>query len=241
MKKIILITICSLFTTMTMAQKFEKDVFKTKNGKSIEISFIKHATLMINFDNHIIHIDPLCEYADYDKMPKADIVLITHDHYDHLDLEAIKKISTPKTKVISNKTSYDKILSGEFMKNGDKKNIDKWIEIEAVPAYNTTEGRDQFHPNNARDNGYVITVDSFRIYISGDTEDIKEMENLKNIDIAFLPMNQPYTMTVEQGVAAAKTISPNVLYPYHYGDTNLDGLKDKLKDTKIDVRIRQMQ
>lgn len=244
MKKMLFIAICSLFTTMTMAQKFEKDVFTTKNGKTIELSFIKHATLMIKFDNKIIHIDPLCEYADYDKMPKADLILITHDHYDHLDLEAIKKISGSNTKILSNKTSYEKILAGEVMKNGDRKSIDGWMDIEAFPAYNTTQGREQFHPNNGRDNGYVLTLDGTRIYVAGDTEDIKEMGNLQQIDIAFLPMNQPYTMTPAQGVSAAKMFSPKILYPYHYGDTNPDELKDlqlKLKGHNIEVRIRQMQ
>lgn len=112
---------------------------------------------------------------------------------------------------------------------------------EAVPAYNTTPGRDKFHPKG-RDNGYILTVGGTRIYIAGDTEDIPEMKQIKNIDIAFLPVNQPYTMTPEQAIQSAKTIQPHILYPYHYGDTNINEVKDGLKNEKeIEVRIRALQ
>ena len=107
----------------------------------------------------------------------------------------------------------------------------------AVPAYNTTKGREKFHPKG-RDNGYVLTIDGLRIYIAGDTEPIPEMKDIKNIDVAFLPCNQPYTMTPEQAAKAAKTINPKVLFPYHFSDTPVKKVADLLKDTKIDVRIR---
>ena len=114
------------------------------------------------------------------------------------------------------------------------------VEVEAVPAYNTTEGRTQFHPKG-RDNGYILTLDGLRIYIAGDTEDIPEMQDIKDIDIAFLPCNQPYTMKPEQLVKAAKTVKPKVLFPYHYGQTDLSSIPEQLKGEGIDVRIRHYE
>jgi L-ascorbate metabolism protein UlaG (beta-lactamase superfamily) len=126
------------------------------------------------------------------------------------------------------------------MKNGDKKTVDG-MEIEAVPAYNTTKGREMYHPKG-RDNGYIVTFGNKRVYIAGDTEDIPEMATFKNIDIAFLPMNQPYTMTPEQVVHAVQMIHPKILYPYHTGDTDVSKLKALLaNDKNVDLRIRKMQ
>ena len=126
------------------------------------------------------------------------------------------------------------------MKNGDVQNL-LGLKIEAVPAYNTTEGRSRFHPKG-RDNGYILTLGGKRIYIAGDTEDTPEMKQLKDIEIAFLPMNQPYTMTPAQVAAAAKAFRPSVLYPYHFDDTDVSELVNLLKgESDIEVRIRQMK
>ena len=114
----------------------------------------------------------------------------------------------------------------------------KDILLEAVPAYNTTPGREQFHPKG-NGNGYVLTIDGFRLYAAGDTEDVPEMANLKDIDLAFLPVNQPYTMTPDQCVNAANMFKPKVLIPYHSSQTDLTGIPGQLPD--IDVRLRQMQ
>jgi L-ascorbate metabolism protein UlaG (beta-lactamase superfamily) len=126
------------------------------------------------------------------------------------------------------------------MKNGDKVQYADDITIEAVPAYNTTPGREQFHPKG-RDNGYILTLDGLRIYIAGDTEDIPEMANLKDIDIAFLPCNQPYTMTIDQAVNAAKIIKPDVLFPYHYNDTPVNKITLQLYKEGIKVLVRNYQ
>lgn len=127
------------------------------------------------------------------------------------------------------------------MKNGDVVQLAPDIKLEAVPAYNTTPGRDQFHPKG-RDNGYILTLGGTRIYIAGDTEDISELKQVKDIDIAFLPVNQPYTMTPEQAIRATKIVQPRILYPYHYGDTDINKVKDGLKDDKeMEVRIRALQ
>lgn len=230
-----------LIGLMIMGKTFESDHFIAKDGKPLEITFIKHGSLLLNYDGHRIYIDPVSDYADYTQLPKADVILITHEHHDHFDPKAIAAISTADTRIITNAAVQQKIGKGKSMKNGDVLQPTEWMEIQAVPAYNTTPGREMYHPY-ARDNGYINTLGGTRIYIAGDTEDIPEMQQLKNIDIAFLPVNQPYTMTIPQAVHAAHMISPRILYPYHYGDTPIEQLKEELKkDKTIEVRIRQLQ
>ena len=188
-----------------------------------------------------IFIDPVSDYADYTQQPKADFILITHEHGDHFDTKAIAAIETNQTKIIANPNCRKKLNRGQEMKNGDVLQLAKDIKLEAVPAYNTTPGRDKFHPKG-RDNGYILTLGGTRIYIAGDTEDIPELNQVKDIDIAFLPVNQPYTMTPEQAIRAAKVIKPRVLYPYHYGETDIHKVKDGLKnETGTEVRIRALQ
>ena len=129
-------------------------------------------------------------------MPKADFVFVTHEHGDHFDKEAIKLLSKEGTQLIMNKRCADMYGPCGVLGNYQSATFDD-ITVDAVPAYNMTEGRTQFHPKG-RDNGYILTIDGLRIYIAGDTEDIPEMSKVKNIDIAFLPCNQPYTMTTAQ-------------------------------------------
>ncbi|MBU1356104.1 MAG: MBL fold metallo-hydrolase [Candidatus Edwardsbacteria bacterium] len=219
-------------------QSFETDTFDL-GQKKLVIHFIGHGTLMLDYDGLIIHVDPVGRYADYTQLPKADIILITHQHQDHLDKEAIAKILSAKTRIILNRASCDILGFGKAMANGDTITI-KDVKITAVPAYNTTKGRDKFHPKG-RDNGYVLEIGEKKIYIAGDTEDIPEMKQLKNIDIAFLPMNQPYTMTAKQLVNAVKVIKPRIVYPYHYADSDLSALPQLLKGIKgTELRIRRM-
>ena len=195
---------------------------------------------MFDYNGRIIHIDPVGREADYSQMPKADLILITHEHPDHLDADALGMIKKAGTDIILNESSAGKIKEGIVMKNGEQRTV-RGLKIEAVPAYNTTEGRDRFHPKG-RDNGYVVTFDDKRVYIAGDTENHPEMKRLKDIDIAFLPMNQPYTMLPEQVAEATKAFRPKVLYPYHYGDTDVSELVALLKDVKnMEVRIRKLR
>lgn len=232
---------CSLLIGgLASAANFQSDSFRTKSGKELKITFIKHGSLMLTYDNQSIQIDPVSEYADYSVFPKADVILITHEHGDHLDLKAIETLEKTGTRIIANENSQKLMGKGDIMKNGDvNKSID-YMTIEAVPAYNTTPGRDKYHPHH-RDNGYILTFDGLRVYIAGDTEDIPELKNLKNIDVAFLPVNQPYTMTVPQAANAARIFSPKILYPYHYGETKIEELSEALKDSGIEVRIRELQ
>lgn len=240
MKLKIWMLMCSLFATGLNAAPFATDTFQTKEGGKLTITFIKHASLLLDYNGQQIQVDPVSEYADYTAFPKADVILITHEHADHLDPKAISALEKPATVLIANEAGREKLGKGKAMRNGDTDTPIPCLTLEAVPAYNTTPGREKYHPRH-RDNGYVLTLGGTRIYVAGDTEDIPEMKDLKDIDIAFLPVNQPYTMTVSQAARAARMFNPKVLYPYHYGDTPIEALKDTLKDSGIDVRIRQLQ
>lgn len=217
------------------------DSFTAPSGKTLEIEPLIHASIRMIYDGKEIEIDPVGELGDrktdYSKFPKADLILITHEHHDHLDPEAVKTLMKEDTIVITNANSAKILGFGDIMHNGDKKELSDGITIEAVPAYNTTPDHLQFHPKG-RDNGYILNLGGLRVYIAGDTEVIPEMKDLGNIDIAFLPCNQPYTMTPEQLIEAAKIIKPKVLYPYHYGSTDLSSIIPALQPLGIDVRIR---
>ena len=222
--------------------RYEVERFWTASGAPVDITLVKHGSLEICYNGVSIQIDPvsgLGKPTDYAaEFPKADVILVTHEHHDHLDPEAIAALTGPETILILNETSRDQIGRGEAIHNGESRELPGGVKLEAVPAYNTTPGREQFHPKG-NGNGYVLVIDGLRIYVAGDTEDIPEMSELKCVDVAFLPVNQPYTMTPEQCVAAAKVIAPKVLIPYHFGQTDLGGLPMALP--QMDVRIRQMQ
>lgn len=229
-----------LFTHLGTAGEYEKDSFRTDNGKEVTLTFIKHGSLMLTYEGQHIQVDPVTMFADYSTFPKADFILVTHEHGDHLDAKAVEALTKDNTRLILNPSSREILGKGEEIRNGERLRLTDDIGLDAVPAYNTTPGREQYHPRH-RDNGYMLTIDGLRIYIAGDTEDIPEMSNLKEIDIAFLPVNQPYTMTVEQAVRAAKMFSPKVLYPYHFGETDVKPIKEQLEESGIDARIRKME
>ncbi len=243
MLKIVLILLMFLgLVNISGAQSsFEKDCFDTSDGE-LEITFIGHGTLMLTFQGKVIHIDPWGNLADYHPLPQADIILITHEHTDHLDLKAIDIIKKDDTFIILTEACLEQTAQGTVMKNGDTLIIEG-IEISSVPAYNIEHKRDNgepFHPKG-RGNGYILNFAELTVYIAGDTENIPEMADLQNIDIAFLPMNLPYTMTPEMVADAAKIIKPRILYPYHFGNSDTSKLIELLKDWKdIEIRIRKM-
>lgn len=226
---------------MSPQDQFEMDEIRTSDG-DLKITFLGHGTLMLTFNEIIIHVDPFSQVADYSSLPKADLILITHEHGDHLDLSALESIRTDTTELVLTEACALQVRGGIVMQNGSDRTV-RGVKIEAVPAYNVIHKRDSgepFHPKGIG-NGYVLTFGNKHVYIAGDTENIPEMEELQDIDIAFLPMNLPYTMTPEMVSDAAKTINPKILYPYHYGNTEPSKIKDLLADQEgIKVRIRQM-
>ena len=231
-----------LGVTQSSGQNIMHDEFQTSEGP-LEIYHVGHASLYFVFNGKTIHVDPFSKMGDYSKMPKADLILITHAHGDHLDPDAIKTISKANTHIILNPASYEALGKGEIIKNGDETEF-SGLTIKAVPAYNIEHKQasgEPFHPKG-RDNGYVINFCNKKVYIAGDTENIPEMENLKNIDIAFLPMNLPYTMTPEMCRKAALMVHPKVLFPYHYamGQSDPDKFAQLMEGVKgIEVRFRQ--
>ena len=241
--------ITSLLTLLGLAsscgqQTYEVDSFTTKSGKTVKIHALVHASMRIEYEGKEIQIDPVAQLGektiDYAAMPKADYIFVTHEHHDHLDEKAIGMLTKDNTQLITNPRCAEMLGYGTVMANGDILQLADDITVEAVPAYNITEGHQQFHPKG-RDNGFILTLDGLRIYIAGDTEDIPEMVNIHDIDIAFLPCNQPYTMTVDQLVKVAKTIKPKVLFPYHYSQTDVSNIPSLLKAEGIDVRIRHYE
>jgi len=220
----------------------ETDTIKTAQG-DLAITFLGHATLMVTFGGKTVHVDPVSAEADYTRLPAADLILISHDHHDHLDLEAVKLIRKPETKIVGNPDAGRQIPEAIVLKNGESQTVDGF-KIEAVPAYNIRHEMSPgvpFHPRGIG-NGYVVTFGDKRVYFAGDTENVPEMKQLLDIDIAFLPMNLPYTMTPEMTADAALMFRPKILYPYHYGETDTARLSALLKDEKdIEIRIRKMK
>lgn len=220
---------------------FEKDSFKTKGGE-LAITFIGHGTLMMEFNGKTLHIDPVGNYADYTKLPKADLILISHEHGDHLDVKTIELLKKEGTKVFQTQICKQKFEAGEVMANGETREF-SGIKIEAVPAYNIKNTRPDgkpFHPKGDG-NGYVLDFSGTKVYVAGDTENVPEMADLKDIEIAFLPMNLPYTMTPEMVFDAVNRFQPKILYPYHFGNTDTNRLLDLMKNqNKTEVRIRKL-
>ena len=222
---------------------YEVETFFTESGYPLSITLIKHGSLALSYKGKSIQVDPVGAYGkptDYaQEFPKADLILLTHEHADHLDKDAIEALfEEGKTSLVTNARCREILGWGTALSNGESMQVLDGMGLEAVPAYNYSEGRTQFHPKG-RDNGFILSVDGLRIYIAGDTEDVPERADLKEIDIAFLPVNQPYTMTVEQCIHAAGLIAPKVLIPYHFSQTDLSGLPGRLPGMK--VLLRQMQ
>jgi len=218
------------------------DVLPAAAG-DLQITFIGHGSLLFTFQHKVWYVDPFGKLTDYAKLPKADVILITHEHFDHLDPAAIGLIRTTNTTVVLTAACAAKVPGGRVMKNGDAQTV-LGVRLEAVPAYNLVHRREDgqpFHPRGAG-NGYVLTFGDRRVYVAGDTENIPEMKALRDISVAFLPMNLPYTMTPEMVADAARAFKPRILYPYHYGDTDPAKLTELLKDAPdIEVRIRPMK
>jgi L-ascorbate metabolism protein UlaG (beta-lactamase superfamily) len=221
---------------------FESDVVQTSKG-DLKIGFLGHGSVMFQYQGRVIQVDPYGKVADYSKLPKADLILITHEHGDHLDPAALQSARGEATKLIATETVAKQLSGAIVMHNGDTEAIDG-LPIEAVAAYNIVHQRDNgqaYHPKGVG-NGYVLTFGDTRVYVAGDTENTPEMKALKNISIAFLPMNLPYTMTPEMVADAARALRPKILYPYHFSGTDPSRLTTLLGgESGIEVRIRRME
>lgn len=217
------------------------DHVPTSNGDLV-IQPINHATLALGWNNKTIFIDPVGGAKRFEGLPRPDLILVTDIHGDHLDVPTLSSVVTEKTKLVVPKAVAEK-LSAPLVKNaivinnGETKTIAD-IKIEAVPMYNTSPERLRFH-NKGRGNGYVLTLGGKRVYLSGDTEDIPEMRALKNIDVAFVCMNLPYTMTEEQAASAVREFKPKIVYPYHYKGSDLEKFKKLVgADSGVEVRLQ---
>ena len=239
---LVLLLLCADATTVTAAEGPPTDRIATSAGP-LDLTFLGHGTLMLTFKDTVLHVDPYGKVADYAALPQADLVLLTHDHADHLDQAALALVRTPVTDIVLPPVCADRVQGGLILKNGETRTV-RGITVTAVPAYNLVHRRDNgqpFHPRGAG-NGYLLDFGDTRLYVAGDTENTPEMAALKDVDIAFLPMNLPYTMTPEMVADAARSFRPRILYPYHYGDTDPQRLVELLRDqADIEVRIRPMR
>ena len=219
---VVVLLFCTAMSATCGAQEkgLSGDRIATDNGVLV-IHPIHHATFLMQWNGKTVYVDPVGGVKPFADLPKPDVVLVTHVHFDHFDPVTLAAIMPAggQPVIIAAPTVAEKIpemLRGrttvKVLANGEKTEA-AGIAIEAVPAYNTTPGKEKFHPKG-RDNGYVLTLGGKRVYIAGDTEDTAEMRALKGIDIAFLPMNLPYTMSVEKAAEAIRQFKPKVVYPY---------------------------
>lgn len=239
----ILIFLPMIASIPSFAQENPKfDVVPTSLG-NLEMHFIGHGTLMFKIKGIVVHIDPVSMYADYAALPKADMIVVSHEHGDHLDPKALEAIKKDETLFYSTETVAQSQTWAKIVKAGDKVNYRDVFSVDIVPAYNIQNVRapgQPYHPQGSGV-GFVFNFGDTRVYVAGDTEDIPEMRALKEIDIAFLPMNLPYTMTSEMVANAARAFKPKILYPYHFGNTDTNELEELLKGSGIEVRIRDLQ
>ena len=225
-----------LTAAQALAALPKADVLSTSTG-AVTIQPLTHATLELSQGAHVIYVDPA--KVDFTGQPAPTAILITHEHGDHFGPDNLSKIAG-KAQIVAGQSVADKIPEAlkaqvTVMKNGDSGTVDG-LPIMAIPAYNLAADKQHYHPKG-RDNGYVLTFGDKKIYIAGDTENTPEMAALTGIDVAFLPMNQPYTMTPEQAAEAVKAFKPTVVYPYHYKGTDPQKFAD-LVGSAAEVRLR---
>lgn len=214
------------------------DTVDTSAGP-LKITPINHASLLLEFGGKAIYVDPTAQ-GSYADLPKADLILITDLHPDHMVPAKIGEIRQPSTQIVAPAAVAQTVTESMVVNNGESKTA-AGITIEALPMYNLVRGPGpgKFFHDKGRGNGYLLTLGGKRVYIAGDTECVPEMKALKNIDIAFVPMNLPYTMPPEEAAECVKAFQPKIVYPYHFGKSDLNVFTNALKSgTGIDVRVR---
>ncbi len=217
----------------------------------VTINPISHGTLVLEYKNIVFYIDPVGGAEAFENQKKATLILVTDIHADHLNNETLEAISNDNSKIIVPIAVKEKLTETLKKKASVVSNFqsidleigDTKINIEAIPMYNLREEALKFHTKD-RGNGYVLTLGDERVYISGDTEDIPEMRKLKDIDIAFVCMNLPYTMTVESAASAVLDFKPKQVYPYHYrgtkGLSDVGKFKDIVNDANPEIKVIQL-
>jgi L-ascorbate metabolism protein UlaG (beta-lactamase superfamily) len=226
------ISLCALAQPQRPVQRF------TTSAGIVKITPIRHASMVFEADGKAIYIDPANQGGTFEGLPKADLILITHAHGDHMDPRAIAEVRKPTTEFIAPELVAKTVTEARILRNGDTTTWHGW-KIEAVPMYNLRRGPAPgrlYHPKGLG-NGYVLTYGGMRFYIAGDTEETPEMRALKNIDVAFIPMNLPFTMTPEEAAKAVRDFHPKIVYPYHYRGSNPEIFKEALAGSGIDVRL----
>ncbi|MBI4445226.1 MAG: MBL fold metallo-hydrolase [Acidobacteria bacterium] len=203
----------------------------------VEVVPVKHASLVLKWEGKTIYVDPWKE-GSYANLPPADLILITDIHPDHMDPATVEKVSKPQTVIIAPAAVQKTVTEARVVNNGESTEA-LGIRIEAVPMYNLQRGPQpgQLYHTKGRGNGYLLNLGNQRVYISGDTECIPEMKALKNIDIAFICMNLPYTMTPEEAAECVNAFRPKVVYPYHYGNSDLEVFRKSVSAPGVEVRI----
>ena len=216
----------------------EKNLIKIGSAE-IAVLYVGHASLILEFQGKVIHVDPVGREGDYAALPKADLILVSHEHFDHFDPAAIALIAKPGTDIILTEACREKLGKGTILRNGERTTV-QGIPVEAVPAYNIVGMRSPgvpFHPRG-RGNGYILTLGEVRVYLAGDSEATSEMKALKTIDVAFLPVMTPYTMSPEMAAEAVRAFRPRIVYPYHSTDEFLARALPLLKDVPgVDIRL----
>lgn len=218
------------------------DSYETDAGELV-IHPVQHASFLMQTPDLVIHVDPVGGAGLYTGLPAPGLILITHEHPDHFDVPTLEAIAGPDTPLVTNPSVHDKLpealkARATALANGEETTAGA-IGIAAVPAYNITPDRLQYHPKG-RDNGYVLTIGDLRVYVAGDTEDTPELRALKDIDVAFLPMNLPYTMTIEQAADAVAALNPGEVYPYHSKGSDVEAfaklVEAKAPETEVMIR-----
>lgn len=230
---------CMMLIATQVAWAESTDSIDTPEG-SLRITPIKHASLMLEFGGKVIHVDPWGQ-GNYQGLPKADLILITDIHPDHLDLSKVMELNKPGTIVVAPPAAASSLTGAITITNGESKMVEG-ILVEAVPMYNLKRGPSpgKLYHEKGRGNGYVLTLGGKRVYVSGDTECIPEMKNLKQVDVAFVCMNLPYTMPPEEAAECVKVLRPWIVYPYHYGNSDLNIFVAALKaQPDIEIRLRK--
>ena len=209
----------------------------TTSAGTLQLTPIQHASLMIQAGGKVLYVDPV--QGSYDGLPQADYILLTDIHGDHLSVPTLNKLKKADTVIVAPKAVAAQVAGAKIVSNGEKTTVGPFA-VEAVAMYNLTRGPSagQLYHDKGRGNGYIVTYGGKRFYFSGDTEAIPEMKALRNIDVAFVCMNLPYTMTPQEAAEAVRAFHPAVVYPYHYMGSDLTAFSKALEGSGVEVRLR---